>query len=60
MNIGFLIFKEQSCPVILSLDFLKEIRMCICVYIFTQQKWLTLNEVERVNIDNGIKQVYLR
>ena len=25
----FLIFKEQSCPVILSLDFLKENRMCI-------------------------------
>ena len=25
----FLIFKEQSCPVILGLDFLKENRMCI-------------------------------
>ena len=25
----FLIFKEKSCPVILSLDFLKENRMCI-------------------------------
>ena len=28
----FLIFKEQSCPVILALDFLKEIE---CVYIGT-------------------------
>ena len=26
----FLIFQEQSCPVILGLDFLKENRMCIC------------------------------
>ena len=33
--------------------------MCICwddqqrLELLTQQKWLTLNEVERVNIDNG-------
>ena len=26
----FLVFREQSCPVILGLDFLKENRMCIC------------------------------
>ena len=59
----FLIFKEQSCLVILGLDFLKENRMCICwddqqrLELLTQQKWLALNEVERVNIDNGEYQM---
>ena len=59
----FLIFKEKSCPVILGLDFLKENRMCICwddqqrLELLTQQKWLALNEVERVNIDNGEYQM---
>ena len=55
----FLIFKEQSCPVILSLDFLKENRMCICwndeqkLELLMQQKWLALNGVERVTMDDG-------
>ena len=59
----FLIFKEKSCPIILGLDFLKENRMCIHwddqqrLELLTQQKWLTLNEVERVNIDNGEYQL---
>ena len=57
----FFIFKEQSCPVILGLDFLKENRMCIRwddqgrLELITQKKWLALNEVsvDRVNVDNG-------
>ena len=55
----FLIFKEQSCPVILSLDFLKENRMCMHwndeqkLELLTKQKWLTLNGVERVTVDDG-------
>ena len=55
----FLIFKEQSCPVILGLDFLKENRMCMCwdsqqrLELLTQQKWLTLNGIDRVHMDNG-------
>ena len=59
----FLIFKEKSCPIILGLDFLKENRMCICwddqqrLKLLIQQKWLTLNEVERVNIDNSEYQM---
>ena len=59
----FLIFKEQSCPVILGLDFLKENRMCICwddqqrLELLTQQKWLTVNGVDRVHIDNDEYQL---
>ena len=55
----FLIFKEQSCPVILGLDFLKENRMCMHwndeqkLELLMQQKWLTLNGVERVTVDDG-------
>ena len=54
----FLIFKEQSCPVILGLDFLKENRMCMHwndeqkLELLTQQKWLALNGVERVTVDD--------
>ena len=59
----FLIFKEQSCPVIFGLDFLKENRMCIHwddqqrLELLTQQKWLTLNGVDRVHIDNSEYQL---
>ena len=63
----FLIFKEQSCPVILGLDFLKENRMYMCwdsqqrLELLTQQKWLTLNGIDRVHMDNSEYQlVYLR
>ena len=54
----FLIFKEQSCPVILGLDFLKENRMCMHwndeqkLELLMQQKWLALNGVERVTVDD--------
>ena len=59
----FLIFREQSCPAILGLDFLKENRMCICwdeqqrLELLMQQKWLALNGVERGNVDNGEYQM---
>ena len=59
----FLIFREQSCPAILGLDFLKENRMCICwndeqrLELLMQQKWLALNGVERVTMDNGEYQM---
>ena len=55
----FLIFKEQFCPVILGLDFLKENRMCMHwndeqkLELLMQQQWLTLNGVERVTVDDG-------
>ena len=43
---------------ILSLDFLKENRTCICwndeqkLELLMQQKWLALNGVERVTVDD--------
>ena len=46
----FLIFKEQSCPVIFGLDFLKENRMCMHwndeqkLELLMQQKWLALSQ----------------
>ena len=65
----FLIFKEQSCPVILGLDFLKENRMCMRwddqgrLELITQQKWLALNavSVDRVKAEMvSIHWAYLR
>ena len=59
----FLVFREQSCPVILGLDFLKENRMCIRwddqqrLELLTQRKWLALNGVERDCVDSGEYQV---
>ena len=59
----FLVFREQSCPAILGLDFLKENRMCIRwddqqrLELLTQRKWLTLNGVERDCVDSGEYQV---
>ena len=59
----FLVFREQSCPAILGLDFLKENRMCIRwddqqrLELLTQRKWLALNGVERGCVDHGEYQV---
>ena len=59
----FLMFREQSCPAILGLDFLKENRMCIHwddqqrLELLTQRKWLTLNGVERGCVDSGEYQM---
>ena len=59
----FLVFREQSCPAILGLDFLKENRMCTRwddqqrLELLMQQKWLTLNGVERGCVDGGEYQV---
>ena len=41
----FLIFKEQSCPVILGLDFLKENRTCMC--------WDNQQRLELLTQQNG-------